>query len=228
MKSLTKTKKLTAVLLALAIIAATVFACGFGFTSKSASAEVKNKNIEDVTSYTLNGDGNYEYTYRRAGEYTINDSGPLEQSYDVFDYNMLPSLSTLMSNGYIYITITVQMQMKEVYKGYQQVFLYKTEDASYNNFQQRMQVEYGGNKLVKEYSMVTFKFKTTFVSTYMVGRDLGTVVRYGATGGAEDDWCNKDCRITVLLSKKIINNENLAVGSSVTIGFDYDYNNPKN
>lgn len=164
------------------------------------------------------------YNHFRSGEYCINDAGPFKQSFDAIDIEKIelknPGVDLL---SYQYVTVDVCLEMKEKYKGYQQLFIYPTQTGAYGDFVRRIEVQYGGDRLDKNYSYVTFKFKSIPLNELVTDGQLNLVVRYGATGGAEDDWYNRNCTITVYFSDYVINSDNTAQGN---VTYDYAYNNP--
>lgn len=191
----------------LAIASALVIAITAGFTLKP-QAESSTITYQDF----------------RSGEYYIKDEGPFKQSFDSIKYTDLKSANQgvdLLS--YQYVTVDVRLEMKEKYKGYQQLFIYPTETGAYGDFVRRIEVQYGGDKCDKNYSYVNFKFKSIPLNELVTDGELNLVIRYGATGGGDDDWYNRNCTITVTLSNDVINSNNVAEGN---ITYDYPYNNP--
>lgn len=194
------------IVLFIAIASALVIAITAGFTLKPHAA------------------GEVSYTLTKNDEKKINDSGPFNQ-YQIDFYLSLftESYPNIDYNDYSYATVNISLDMKEKYKGYQQVFLYTTYATGYNEFLRRIEVQYGGDSLDKNYSTVTFKFKSLPLSDLRQQSPYGFIVRFGATGGGEDDWYLKNVHINVTLSSDIINSDNTAQGN---VTYDYAYNNP--
>ncbi len=163
----------------------------------------------------------------RPTEYKITDSGPFKQKYDDFTWNgSFLTASDFKNHGYQYAFISVEFEMKEKDKGYQQVFLYPYGATGYNDFIHRVEFEYGGDSLVKEYGKVTVYFKATDLNRFVYDSNgnMGCTIRYGATGGGADTWYNRECTINVYISKE--NNKfpiNTAGGNVKT---NNGYNNP--
>ena len=67
----------------------------------------------------------------------------------------------------------------------------------------------------KNYGNVYFNFKTLPISDFIKNNSLGLVVRYGATGGGEDDWYNKDMFMTVTVSKEVERLYSYAYGDNI-------------
>ncbi len=206
------TKKLL-LLVAATVTAASAVAIATG-SSYSAYAETDPERDPVETSAVFENE-QYTGTYTRRAEYRINDSGPLDQKRDVFSWLGFPSWENMAASGYKQVTVTIKLVMKEKYKGYQQVFLYPNEDKVYSSSAPRIEVEYGGNNLNKNYGNVYFNFKTLPISDFIKNNSLGLVVRYGATGGGEDDWYNKDMFMTVTVSKNIVREYSYAYGDNI-------------
>ncbi len=209
------TKKL--LLLAAATVtaaSAVAIATGSSYSVRASAAE------NNIVAYSNDV---YEDIYYRSGQYEIDDSGPINQSCDVFLWNHMPDYSYFVANGYQKVTVTIKMAMKEKNKGYQQVFLYPRKDTAYGEYVQKIEVEYGGSKLNDHYSDVYFYFKSLPLSEFVTNDSLGLVIRYGATGAGEDTWFNKELTVTVTVSKGEIRDRNSVQGN---VSFDDKLNNP--
>ncbi len=204
------TKKLL-LLAAATVTAASAVAIAIG-SSYSAYAETEPNIVETPAVFE---NEQYTGTFTRRAECKITDSGPIKQHCDVFSWLGFPDYRNLVANYYDYVTVTVKLTMKEKYKGYQQVFLYPNEDEGYSKSAPRIEVEYGGNNLNKNYGNVYFNFKTLPISDFIKNNSLGLVVRYGATGGGEDDWYNKDMFMTVTVSKEVERLYSYAYGDNI-------------
>ncbi len=210
----TKMKNSTKRLLLLAaatVTAASVMAIAMG-NSYTASASTVSDPVE--TSAIFEND-QYTGTYTRTAEKTITDSGPIKQYCDVFSWKDFPDWRELAYNYYDYVTVTIKLTMRELDRGYQQVFLYPNTDPVYESFVSRIEVQYGGDGANKNYGNVYFNFKSFRLSDFIKNNTLGLVVRYGATGGGEDDWQNKDMSMTVTVSKESIREYNYAYGDNI-------------
>ncbi|MDE6598062.1 MAG: hypothetical protein K2K60_05445 [Clostridia bacterium] len=189
------TKRLL-LLAAATVTAASAMAVGMG-NSYMANASTVPDPVE--TSAVFEND-QYTGTYTRTAEKTITDSGPIRQYCDVFSWLDFPSWENMAVNGYQYVTVTIRLEMREKDRGYQQVFLYPNTKEIYDSFVDRIEVQYGGDGVTKDFGEVYFNFKTIPLSNLVVDNKLGLVVRYGATGGGEDDWVNRNMSMTVTVS----------------------------
>ncbi len=218
MKSLIKPKKLTAVLLAFALMVATAFACGFGFTSKSANAASLPDILMAIYHRPEGGD-----------PYDIDDAGPFKQKYDEIDWSNIPlGYRDLVADKYDYVAVTVQFEMWEKNDGNQQIFLYPTKGGEYCDFLQRIEIQYGGNGSAnKNKSIVSIHFKSLPLSDFVESNELGLVVRYGATGSFEDTWYNRNCYVYVHVTKRVTREKNTIDYREVYVGFDDRVNNPE-
>lgn len=210
-------KKLVILILFAGILVASVSAMGLGL-SKSAYAEVGGTYSvpkgPDITRKDNRKDG-------EGSEYRITDSEKISDLCDEFaieniDYNYL------MLYGYRYVTVTVQLDVREDNAGYQQVYLYHTASDPRDQYLQRMEIKYGGDETVSKYGVVTFEFKSLDMDNFITNGEINLVVRYGATGVGDDDWFNQHCKITTVISCDLKRSRNNATGN---ITFDYEYNN---
>ena len=99
------TKKL--LLLAAATVtaaSAVAIATGSSYSVRASAAE------NNIVAYSNDV---YEDIYYRSGQYEIDDSGPINQSCDVFLWNHMPDYSYFVANGYQKVTVTIKMAMKE-------------------------------------------------------------------------------------------------------------------
>lgn len=184
----------------------------------------KNKMINDFCDYVDDNEINFDYfdtnslrnvnsltlTYeseRRENEveYTISDSGIQYQSYDTIDLDssFFDIKNDLYNNGFRYADITISIDMKEKHYGYQEVLLfagndlYSTSDAIWyiDDY------EYGGNDLKKEYSTVEFRIGMRDLFAFIADDKRKLYIRYSANGSFEDDWLNKNLKVTITFSK---------------------------
>ncbi len=181
---------------------------------KNAFEKYANEYIEDIywqhlhaDLAVLDGEPISLISEKRGFEVTIKDNGIMNQHRDILNLNKnLIGCDMLRSYGYEYVEISVEMEMREINKGYQHICLYLTEEEDENLQIQDIPFEYGGNKLVKEYSYVTHTFdkiplsKITDVNSIFKFKPI--VIRYSASGSLADDWCNRNCTITATFSKK--------------------------
>ena len=107
-KNLT-TKKLLILTVSFVLLVATLFGVLFG-AKRSARAEIIN--------------GVVVYSQAILPERKITDSGMFDNTYDVFDCNKyFPNPLSYMNQGYKYVTVTLNFQMREISDGYQDIYL---------------------------------------------------------------------------------------------------------
>jgi len=142
----------------------------------------------------------------RENEVTIKDNGIMKQHSDKLDLNQsLFGCDIYRTYGYNKVVISVTMEMKEINKGYQHICLYLTEEEDKTKQIEDIIYEYGGNKLVTDYSYVTHTFKPLSLSDITDDNSQykfkPIVIRYSASGSLDDDWCNRNCTITATFYK---------------------------
>ena len=144
----------------------------------------------------------------RTSEATITDSGRVNQKMDTvyldYDYEALASL------GYIYLDITVSFEAREVYDGYQYLFLYNTKDCQSSaeslaeNFVPAAGDSINQGMLIKEqfeigpgYRKTDWEYRSFHyvIQTNYMKDDL--YLRYGANGILEDTWVNRNVKVVV-------------------------------
>ena len=184
----------------------------------------KNKMINDFCNYVNDNEINYNYfetkslrdfkelsltfeSERRNNEkvYTITHSGVKYQDFDIIDLNSsyFDIKKDIYWNGYKYFEITLSIDMREKCDGYQEILifkndnLYSTSDAIWHihNY------EYGGGKLKKEYSNIVFKTEKYDILTLLENDKRKLYIRYGANGWQDDDWQNKNLKVTITFTK---------------------------
>ncbi len=132
-------------------------------------------------------------------EITINDSGT--KPFDKVDLNSLTNCGLSLANyfGYTKIDIILSIEMKEIEKGYQDIYLYKNElfnnesliDSVLNN-------EHGGSGTPADYSYDTFEFLDIPLSEF---ENNIFYIAYGAHGDGKDDWIVKNVEISITYKK---------------------------
>lgn len=138
-------------------------------------------------------------TVRSNVEYKITDSGRFNQLCDVIDLNGsfgFPYDNLINDFGFNKMDITIKLNMKEVDKGYQHVFLYSNENKDESGYIATSGAyEYGGETLATSYGTVTFVYKDIDAKLFMDYKKL--VVRYGASGSYNDDWKNNKLQVQI-------------------------------
>lgn len=140
------------------------------------------------------------FTHNRTIEYRITDDDIMLQPYDSYDLNKQKyGYDILNSYGYQYVDISINLQMKEVNRGYQHFCLYLDSELI-----QDKEFEYGGTALKTDYTYVTKTFtriELTRLKDPNINKFRTIYIRYGATGSQDDDWCNKNCTLTISITK---------------------------
>lgn len=192
--------------------------------SGSGENDWNNKNLSVSIVYATNVSRSYSipsrqttYDYIRNSEYTITDEGRFAQPLDritTSDY-ITPPLE--MVGTYMYMNIIVQIDIKEVYDGYQWFCLYNGVNVN-SKLISETQFEHYPGEANTSYKTYTLKFDGVPLSM-LETNDL--VIRYGASGNKSDDWCNKNIKVRieyVNLNEKLLLNmkypENISAGET--------------
>ncbi len=143
----------------------------------------------------------------RAAEYKISDSGRFNQNYDTIRiddlYNGGYDLDSLYSDGYRTLICEMELEMKEVDKGYQHIFIY--DDDTSNTYLTGCKYSLGGSDKISSYQTVTFYFELNLSNI----TDNDFVIRYGASGSFDDDWKNQNLSVYIGLSKEVQKTANM-------------------
>lgn len=153
----------------------------------------------DYSRYNSNDTGSVDIgTFCvRNGEKTITDAGRFVHNiYDAIDFNSKSryGISVLKNMGYSRMNITINLDMKEVDKGYQYIFIYNGS-ARDDTLLDEKKIELGGTNKQSTYINQTYTFDIP-----LDGLDLKNpyiVIRYGASGSNEDNWCNKNVKMGI-------------------------------
>ncbi len=154
------------------------------------------------------------YLYVRSTEYTISDSGRFNQPLDritTSDYNYSP---LQMKNNYMYITIKVEINIKEIDDGYQYIFLYNGVESN-STLLGTKEIEHGSGKLNETYQKYSFEFSKIPLSSFATD-DI--VLRYGASGTNDDNWVNSNLHISIEYLQSVNSSYNNSNEEK-----DYDY-----
>lgn len=135
----------------------------------------------------------------REEEKKITDSGRFKQAYDKVDLYQRSKygVTVLQSMGFTKMNIRITLDMREVDKGYQHIFIYNGEGKDSMLLTEK-QIELGDTDLQKEW-----KTETHTLSVSLSGIDLTNplvVIRYGASGSKDDTWCNKNVNVAISFS----------------------------
>lgn len=164
-----------------------------------------NENGLNCNDYQSNriSENSYSVTMNvRASERTITDEGRFQHNiYDKIDLDidLEYGIGVLAQNGFKNVTITYSAEMREINHGYQYLFLYKSLEDNNNHLLYTKQFELNGNKLQKNYTNESFTFSDIPIREFLDTHLL--VFRYGASGSANDDWQNKNVKITLTFNK---------------------------
>ena len=159
--------------------------------------------------YGLKINGNYipstntkTYDYIRNSEYTITDEGRFAQPLDRITTSDYISAPLDNQQTYIYMNIILQIDIKEIYDGYQYICLYNGVNTNSKLISESQFEHYPGeaNTSYKTYRMEFNGIPINMLET----NDL--VIRYGASGNKSDDWCNKNVKVSI---EYVSNNDKL-------------------
>ena len=143
----------------------------------------------------------------RTSEYKITDSGRFKQGYDSIRFNDLYDgqydLDRLYSDGYRTLVVEIELEMKEVDKGYQHIFIY--DDTSDTTWITGCKYSLGGSTKVTSYTNVTFYFESNLANIH----NNEFVIRYGVSGDFDDSWKNQNVKIYVGVSKETQKTQNM-------------------
>ncbi len=151
----------------------------------------------------------------RTDQATITDSGRSKQKMDHVLLSADYDVVAMANAGYTTLTVDIWLEVKEIDDGYQYIFFYrdtkcqskfsidKLVDEYILNDPQGdpsllsvIQFEHGGNKKDTSWSEHHF---TAHLPIDRMTKDL--YIRYGASGKYDDNWANRNVRITVTPSK---------------------------
>lgn len=192
-----ETKKLLILAVSFVLLVATLFGILFG-AKRKARADIIN--------------GVMVYTQYIAPERTITDSGMFKNSYDAFDCNKyFPNPIIYADQGYKYVTVTLNFQMREISDGYQDIYLCpNTSSGSLTS----IQLNYYGSRKIDAYHDVAVYFKSVPLVEFLDENfKMHLVIRYDAHGAGNDDWMYRWMNITVELSKSVLRDSNSKEGN---------------
>jgi hypothetical protein len=162
-----------------------------------------NQFLAYANSYTIsNGSNSSIVTSQstiRTATYTINDTGRfVHNKRDIINLNKWSSLyneAYLFNRGIRNVRILITITVKEVWDGYQYIFLYNndgTESTSGSALGEIM-FEHGPGSIKTQEETYHFEFDVPLSS---IGNDF--VIRYGASGAGWDDWKNWDLKVSLI------------------------------
>lgn len=163
--------------------------------------DVYTPSIFDITDGVETG-----FVFIRGGERTITGASQFDQDYDYIDMNLEPELKFdyMKAHGYTKMDVYLEMDMKEIYMGYQLIYFYWSEKESDEYLIQDFEFEFQGAILGNEYEGVGFVRFSIPLSTFDNDDpdDYAKVVfRYSARGALMNYWANKDVYCNVVYFK---------------------------
>ena len=168
--------------------------------SGSSNDNWHNKNLSITLAYSHPILGNYSnntsqttYDYIRNAEYIITDSGRFNQPLDritTSDYNNAP---LDMKHLYMYVNIILQIDIKEISDGYQYFALYNGVENTSTLLAEQQFEHYPGDENTN-YKTYTIAFDSIPLNKFY-SNDI--VIRYGASGVDNDDWANKNLKVSL-------------------------------
>lgn len=165
------------------------------------------KNIlqNNLDNYIQSVNSNLNYTNSisidsqviRSSEKIITDDGRFSNPYDpVYLSNSGFTMSNLLQKGITNVHVIVEIDVKEVDDGYQYIFLYDNYLTTASELG-CYQFEHGPGYKKTSYNLPDEPY--TFVFTVsIVSLTDNFVIRYGASGNYDDDWKNKNIRVSYM------------------------------
>lgn len=109
----------------------------------------------------------------------------------------------MYSIGYRTLVVEIELEMKEVDKGYQHIFIY--DDSSDTTWLTGCKYSLGGSTKVTAYTKVTFYCELNLANI----NNNDFVIRYDASGKNDDDWKNQNVKVYVGVSKETQKTQNM-------------------
>lgn len=133
----------------------------------------------------------------RSSEKTINDDGRFSNHHDPVSLSSSGYvLSDLLQKGLTQAHVVIELDVKEVDDGYQYIFLYDSSLSTANELGS-YQFEHGPGFKKTTYNLPDEPYIFVFtVSLSSLSNSF--VIRYGASGNYDDDWKNKNVRISYM------------------------------
>ncbi|MDE6585455.1 MAG: hypothetical protein K2K80_02085 [Clostridia bacterium] len=131
----------------------------------------------------------------------MKDEGPYSNPAIVFDCTKLPDVIYLIENGYDYVTVTVEFEMREIDDGYQIVYLCPGADEYRVS---RVQCNFHGNKTYTKFDSVGLYFQSFHLGDFLRNGELHIALRFDASGAGSDTWQFKNMNIRVEISKEVV------------------------
>lgn len=179
---------------------------------KAAFDKYYNTKASSVDLYDENsfkyGGNNATFTFDlRSDTITVTDAGRWKNKHDVLNLKDVLykasgyNVDVFMKNGFTTFDVIYTADMKEIDHEYQHIFIYKNELNLGNDSNLITSCRFelnGGNK------------QTSFAETSITFNDLNLnkliddnllVFRYTASGSNDDDWQNKNAKISLILRK---------------------------
>lgn len=129
--------------------------------------------------------------------FTIDDDGRFTNPMDVvyFSTHSGKTIAEWKALGYNDVKITITLNLKEIDDGYQYVFVYRndfsTSTGNYLFYQEN--IEHGVGEKDTDWADYTFTTITIDLDDFV---DDKVIIRYGASGWWNDDWSNRNLRVS--------------------------------
>lgn len=160
-------------------------------------------NVEKGTSgeITLYARWEFNELFTREGSEKITDSGRFNQYRDRIDIFSKTNYKTsdLKAQGYTSLTITITIDLWEIYDGYQHIWIYDEFNENAKQFFYQ-QIEHGPGE--KDTTVEHKILKAIINLDEISGNDFYIV--YGASGSGADTWQNKELEVKInALEKRV-------------------------
>lgn len=161
----------------------------------------------DEVSFKYADVNQVQYSFElRNTEKRMTDDGRWKNYHDTLDLNSNLynasgyGLDIFRKNDFKYIDVKYTADMKEIYHGYQHIFLYSNEEdlGNNSNLLWSKTIELNGNSKQTSYTTKTYTISNILLSELP---DNLIVFRYAASGSQDDDWMNKNIRVDITLRK---------------------------
>lgn len=130
---------------------------------------------------------------RLLGEYTIDDSGRFNNSYDEIIISSIygQTISSLKSQGYTKMKIKISIDISEVDDGYQYMWIYDGSGSNANIlWTQEIEHKVGSADSIYR----TYIFEDALIDLSQINSNT-IYMRYGASGSGSDIWKNKNLKL---------------------------------
>lgn len=135
-------------------------------------------------------------------EFTVSDKSQFNNNQPYFNIDLSQynnwSLANINKSQYNSVVVIFQMDIKEIYDGYQEIYLYNNASSTASELVNcQSAFEHGSGYKNTKYKRYEFYAE---ISKVKLTTSVFTI-RYGAHGNGSDDWKFKDLEIQICLSK---------------------------